>query len=176
MSYINVIVDAERFLCFVKRLVLKHDVHCYLEYRSLLDRAKKSYVKVDFNSENYSELLNEEYEHFFFISKEVDITGALSFYGDSLFEYSIEGGGGRKSAHEIELIQLRILAKKPDKAIKSFFNAINNGLKKDENFSQGIGPSSYYKKIFYLKELADGRFEIWSNLKNKNIPMTIIRQ
>ncbi|NQX40399.1 hypothetical protein SAMN05421820_105279 [Pedobacter steynii] len=176
MSYINVIVDCERFLSLVKRIALKYNVYCYFEYRAVTDRTKRSYLKVDFNLENYSELLNEAYGHFFFISKEVAITENLSFYDDGLFEFSIEGGGGKKSGHEIEILTLRLLAKNPDKRIKSFFNAINNEFKTSEDFSQGIGPSNYYKKFFYLKEFADGDFEIWNDLKNKNLSMSIVRQ
>lgn len=87
----------------------------------------------------------------------------------------LKGLGGRQLSNEIELIELRLIGKNPDKAIKSFFNAINYGLKKDEDFSQGIGPSSHRKKIFYLNEVADNGFEIWNNLKNKNFALTILR-
>ncbi|RWW91956.1 hypothetical protein [Flavobacterium cerinum] len=176
MSYIYVIVDCKRFLSFVKKIALKHKVDCFFEYRSSIDRTMTSYKQVDFNLENYNSLINEEYDRFFFISKEVPVDDTWSFYDKGILEYSIEGTGGRQLSNEIELIELRLIGKKPEKAIKSFFNAINYGLKKDEDFSQGIGPSSHRKKIFYLNEVADNGFEIWNNLKNKNVALTIIKQ
>jgi hypothetical protein len=172
MSYINVIVDCPNFLNTISELVKKQNIYCYFQYRNTVDKIRVHYVEVDFNNANFEELMTDEYDQFFFSSKEIDTQKAMNFYQDGIYEYAVEGNGGRKTSTELELLSLRIISKNPDKKINSFFKSINIELKKNSNYDQGIGETSNQKKIFYLKEIV-GKYQMWHDFKRKVIPISI---
>lgn len=168
-SLINVIVPFDVFVDRVKDLVEKYQVHLYLEKRDAALRA--SYVKLDI----FAEQLDTDYSQFFFSAQEVTLNDHTSFYADGVFDHCIEGKGGRQTDTDVELLALRLISKNPTPAIKSFFNAVHNRLKKDVDFGAGIYSGSgvaFYKNILYLKSAANNK-TMWFDFKRKDKPITL---
>ena len=138
----------------------------------MADKTLVYHKEVDFSGAKLDELMTDEYDQFFFSSKEMDTQESINFYQDDIYEYVIEGNGGRKTSTELELLSLRIISKKPDKVINSFFKSIGTELKKSSDYGQGIGETSNQKKIFYLKEVIR-KYQLWHDFKRKIIPISI---
>lgn len=168
-SLINVIVPFDVFVDRVKDLMEKYQVHLYLEKRDTALRA--SYTKLNV----FTDQLDTNHSQFFISAQEVLLNDHTSFYADGVFDYCIEGKGGRQTNTDLELLALRLISKNPTPAIKSFFNAVHNRLKKDKDFGAGIYAASgvaFYKNILYLKSAAHDKV-MWFDFDRKNKPITL---
>lgn len=168
-SLINVIVPFDVFVDRVKDLMEKYQVHLYLEKRDAAFQA--GYVKLDV----FADQLDMDYSQFFFSAQEVTLNDDTNFYADDVFDYCIEGKGGRQTDTDVELLALRLISKNPMPTIKSFFNAVHNRLKKDKDFDAGIYSGSgvaFYKNILYLKSAAQDKV-MWFDFKRKDKPITL---
>ena len=168
-SLLNVIVPFDVFINRIKDLIEKYQIHLYLEKRNA--ELQASYVKVDV----FAEDLDTDYSHFFFSAQEVPLNDDTSFYDDDVFDYCIEGSGGRQTHTDLELLALRLISKNPTPIIKSFFNAVHNRLKKEDDFGAGIYSGSgvaFYKHILYLKSAAREKV-MWFDFKRKDKPITL---
>ncbi|MGO4292132.1 hypothetical protein [Chitinophaga sp. RAB17] len=167
-SYINVMMPLSGLIVYLKDLIEKYGIVVYLEKRDAA--MKPGHVRLQLSGGE----LNDGYSQFFFSSREIPLDEGTSFYADSVFDYCVEGSGGRETEDDIELIKLRIISKHPDKAIQSFFAAVYRKLKKDEDMGMGVyaGAGSFYKNIFYLKSLV-GEKNMWFDFKRKDNPISI---
>jgi len=168
---IRVFMTLNELVDYVQPLYEKYSIHCYAE--RLGDDKKVFTSKIELS--DLSRLKGDQgYVNFFFSSSEIDLKASKNLYDDAVYMYAIEGTGGREEGKELELIKLRILAKAPEKNIKSFHTAIQNKLKKDEAFGSGVysGAKAFYKDIFYLKTDAQKRV-LWFDFKRKKEPVTI---
>ncbi|MFD2941987.1 hypothetical protein [Flavobacterium notoginsengisoli] len=160
--YFNIIIPFEKFISELKDIIDKNSVKLYAEY--LNDKKGFYYELIDPKSENINFLSEKDYRGFFFSSKVVEVKDGnlvlgksskknrISFYDDELFDYCIEGKGGREDQDNLEIIKLRIISKNPDKQIAKFYNALQNILKKLENVEKGLWIANYFDdKVFYYK-------------------------
>lgn len=160
--YFNIIIPFEKFITELRSTLDKNSIKLYVEK---LNKEKGFYYElIDANSENFTFFSDENYRGFFFSSKEIEIKNGnlilekstkkdrVSFYDDAIFDYCIEGKGGREDDANIEIIKLRIISKNPDSQIKKFYNALQTLFKKMENIDQGLMIGNYFNaKIFYYK-------------------------
>jgi hypothetical protein len=172
MKHGKIIVDLPTFLEVIKPLAVKQDISCYIAYRNLKDKTKVYYTKVNFEEVSFENLLTEEYDMFFFTSKDFEVNASFSFYEDNIFEYCVDGEGGRKTNKELERIRLRIISKTPDKKIEAFMKSLSTALKKDSNFTYGFGNTSSDKTTFYLKSVVR-KYKLWDDFSRKIVPIEI---
>lgn len=160
--YFNIIIPFEKFIFELKDIIDKNSVNLYAEY--LNDKKGFYYELIDPKSENITFFSNKDYHGFFFSSKIIEIKegnlilgktskkDSISFYDDALFDYCIEGKGGREDQDNLEIINLRIISKNPDKQIAKFYNSLQNTLKKTEGVNSGLLIENYFdSKVFYFK-------------------------
>lgn len=84
----------------------------------------------------------------------------------------IEVKGGRSTNTELEKLELRVVAKEPDKRIKAFMNKLQKYLKQSESYGMGIGPGNYHGRIFYHRREIEGK-TLWSDLDIRVSPIII---
>ncbi len=172
-TLINVISSVNDFLGEINELIKKQGLFLYIEKKDAAH--KRSFITINSNEIiDFNNLIDDEYFAFFITSKPFDKKVNKNFYDDSIFEYCMEGLGGRTTINEVENISLRLIAKKPDSKIKSLFVAIQSSLKKNEDYGMGAEPSSsaFYKNIFYKKKIVDGK-TLWMDFKRKNHPVVL---
>ena len=171
-KYIDIVCSIEYFINYIHDLLSKYGISVYIEKYET--NSNLYYIKLD-DWSNLSNHINSEYEKFYFSSLNIDLdkNQKINFYQTGIYEYSIEGTGGRDNAEEIEQLRIRLIAKNPDKIINLFFNSIQRKLKKDSNIGKGFWVStSYYKKRYYSKESINGR-TAWLDFKRKNFSIKI---
>ncbi|MCR4031334.1 MULTISPECIES: hypothetical protein [Flavobacterium] len=160
--YFNIIIPFQKFISELNDVLDKNAVHLYVEY--LNDKKGFYYELIDPKSENLTFFTENDYHGFFFSSKAVEINNGnlileksskkdrISFYDDALFDYCIEGKGGREDQDNLEIIKLRIISKNPDKQIAKFYNSLQNILKKTEGVNNGLMIGNYFdSKVFYYE-------------------------
>ncbi|WP_289661398.1 hypothetical protein [Flavobacterium panacagri] len=160
--YFNIIIPFKKFISELKDVIDKNAVNLYAEY--LNEKKGFYYELIDPKSDNITFFSNQDYRGFFFSSKAVEIKDGnlilgktskkdrISFYDDALFDYCIEGKGGREDQDSLEIIKLRIISKNPDKQILKFYNSLQNTLKKTEGVNTGLLIENYFdSKVFYFK-------------------------
>lgn len=160
---INVITTIDNLLQVIKPLLIKYEIDVYVDNFE----KEKGLYHTPYNEE---QLIgnNETYHKVFFLSKKVDLNDIESFYDDDVCVFCLECAGGRYTETEIEIIELRIVSKTPDKKIKSFSSALHNFLKKDNNFGTGVLPltNSRNKNTLYHKGDVQHRI-IWRDFQRK---------
>jgi hypothetical protein len=172
-TLINVISSVNDFLSEINELIKKQGLFLYIEKKDA--NHKRSFITINPNEiTDFGSLIDDEYFAFFIASKPFDKKVNKNFYDDSIFEYCIEGLGGRTTIHEVENISLRLIAKKPDSKIKSLFAAIQSNLKKNEDYGMGAEPSmsAFYKNIFYKKKIVNEK-TLWMDFKRKIHPIVL---
>lgn len=160
--YFNIIIPFQKFVSELKTALDKHSVYLYA--KNYNEKKGFYYEEIDPENENPTFFLNKDYKGFFFSSKWIEIKEGhltlgkstkkdeISFYDDAIFDYCIEGKGGREDDGNIEIIKLRIISKNPDDQIKKFYNSLQSTLKKMENVNQGLMNGNYFdNKVFYYK-------------------------
>ncbi|MEF2749260.1 MAG: hypothetical protein U0N30_09945 [Blautia faecis] len=90
--------------------------------------------------------------NFYISTKPIEID--KNFYDDGIFPFVIEGKGGREASSTIELITLRLIAKKTDKSIKHIFNLLKKTLDTDPHVCKGISEQSALHKNIYVLPLS----------------------
>jgi len=166
MSYINVVMPLNDFIPFIQEIINKNGGTLFIEKR----KSDNTIYKIKINSNDDIEN-NRGVNLNFFISTQELINENESFYNDDICQYIIEGTGGRVNENMIERISLRLISKKPDKAIKRIFNAIKNKLKKDEIIGVGVkGGSSLHKNYFYQKSQANNK-KFVTDMNNDKAPI-----
>jgi hypothetical protein len=172
-KYIDIICSVEYFCNCIKNLSNKYGISMYIEkYKH--DSNFRYYIKPD-DWSNLSNFIDSEYYRFYFSTLNIDVDDISKpvFYQAGIYEYSIEGIGGRNNVEEIELLSMRLMAKNPDKLISSFFNSIQRKLNKDPDIGKGFWVStSFYKKKYYSKESINGR-TAWLDFHRKKFPIKI---
>jgi hypothetical protein len=152
MKQINIVMSLNDFYLYIKDILVKYDALMFVEKKHLETSRLKILIKdsnIDFLNRNYQ----EKGLCFFITTLNLNVNECdLSFYSDDIYNYTIEGIGGRENELEIERIKLRLISKKPEKTIISVFRAIKNKLEKDIEMATGVeANSSLYKDYFYPK-------------------------
>lgn len=160
--YFNIIIPFEKFISELKDIIDKNAVKLYVEY--LNEKRGFYYELIDHKTENITFFTDKDYCGFFFSSKLIELKDGnlvleksskkdkISFYDDALFNYCIEGKGGREDQENLEIIKLRIISKTPDKQITKFYKALQTVLKKLEGVDKSLVIGSHLdNKVFYYK-------------------------
>ncbi|MEC0090860.1 hypothetical protein [Paenibacillus macquariensis] len=133
-SYFNISMPVMDFLTESHQAMLRHGVKLYAE---IFGNAQGECQYSSFESgeiDLFASYFNDTgYNSFFFSSYPIeDITQIKQFgyFYDTPSSYSIEVNGGRETDKSRELIQMRMIAKNPDKQIQSFYRTLQRNLKK----------------------------------------------
>jgi hypothetical protein len=162
--YFNIIIPIEKFLVDLEQVLLTHSINIYIEKYNEVQNFY--YELVDIKKPNIACFSDKEYRGFFFTSlslviqngklvfdnNKIQQTDKVSFYNDELFNYCIEGKGGREDIENIESIRLRIISKSPDKQIERFYKSLQTMFKKSIDINKGLNIGQHFdSKIYYYK-------------------------
>ncbi|MHC5311012.1 hypothetical protein ACYSNM_13295 [Myroides sp. LJL116] len=150
MSYIRILMSIKDFIPYVKDILLKNDANLYVEKRE--NKTQLQYININLLEEILPfEANREQYTNLYITTTEFNVDKD-SFYKTPINLFSCDITGGREKNDEIEIINIRILSKTPDKSIKKVFNSIKYRLNHDENIGKGVKiDNSTYKMMYYLK-------------------------
>lgn len=163
-TYFNIVIPVKKFILDLEQILVTHAITIYVEK---FNAVKGLYYElIDIKNPDFSCFSDKEYSRFFFTSFNLRIqngkltfdknkihqTDSISFYDDELFNYCIEGEGGREDIENIECIKLRIISKNPEKQIEKFYKSLQTMFKKSIGINQGLHIGEYFdKKIYYYK-------------------------
>lgn len=160
MRDLKIIMSVKEFFFYIKDLLIKYDAQMFIENK-ITNTLRPGYLVNEDNIDFLFEKYQEKNLRFFITTLNLNVAETdLSFYSDEIFPSTIEGTGGRENASEIEIITLRRLAKKPEKAVLSLYNAIRNRLKKDDEINGAVE---------VLNTVYNGYFYKASSVKNKKV-------
>lgn len=150
MRYIRILMSIKDFIPYVKDILLKNDANLYIGKRE--GKTQLQYISINLLDEILPfELNRERYSNLYITTTKFNVDKD-SFYEAPIEYFSCDITGGREKDDEIEIINIRIISKTPDKSIKKVFNAIKYRLNHDENIGKGVKiDNSVYKMMFYLK-------------------------
>jgi hypothetical protein len=163
MAQLNIIISVDSLFSMIIPVMEKRSVSFYMEL--INSKNEWTVIKIDReNSIQIAEMINDKYQNFrymtFFLSSlDLDLSKKVSFYSDKVFPYAIEGKGGRETETEVETVELRVIAKQPDKTIKAFYNDLKKHFKNHPEVGIGILPyaTSIHKNTFYLKSFVGNK-------------------
>ncbi|GEM_PF-1041398 len=163
-TYFNIIIPIKKLLADLEQILITHSINVYVEK---FNEAKGFYYEqIAINYSNLAFVQDKDYRGFFFTSLHLSIKKGqlsfdnkktkqdddVSFYDDELFNYCIEGKGGREDSEFIESIKLRIISKTPDKQIDKFYKALQALFKKSTDINKGLHLGQHFdNKLYYFK-------------------------
>lgn len=142
-------------------LMTEHGLRLYVERRS----ATGGEMVAIADREQLAEATTGPYHGFYISSVPYVPDEPHGFYGPALEHHVIAGHGGRIRGRELEMLVLRVVSKEPDRAIRSFQDALSKMLRTRADYGSGIesDTGSRYPRIFYNKDTIrnkDLRFEL----------------
>lgn len=159
--YFNIIIPINKFFYDLQQVMIDHSINIYIEKWN--DEKRFHYELLNNKKINTSSFFDKDYCGFFFTSLDIKINNGqlkpgknqtkkqITFYDDILCNYCIEGKGGREDDTNIEVINLRIISKKPDSQIQKFYNALQTLLKKSIQINRGLQIGQHFDdKIYYF--------------------------
>ena len=162
--YFNIIIPIHNFFADLQPVLIHHSINIYVEKWN--DDKKFHYELLDIQKTDTTSFSDKDFRGFFFTSLNIKINDGklnpdkkitkrkdgITFYDDELFDYCIEGKGGRENDENIEIITLRIISKNPDKQIQKFYNSLQTLFKKSSEINKGLQIEHYFDdKIYYFK-------------------------
>jgi hypothetical protein len=152
-TYFWIAMPVETFFSHCNETMKRYNVTAYVEM-SCGTLGKSNYVKYTAESAaNFIDCFSSPNYHTFFFSSyltenSLELAEFGLFYNSPISDYSIEGNGGRETDKTRELIHLRILNKKSDKSMSTFYAALQRSLKKIPDLRSTLIMGN--KKLYYL--------------------------
>jgi len=169
MSQLNLVMSLKDFYPYVKEIIEENDAVFYIEHKK-----NDEEIIIKKVSNNEFDDNREKFLLFFILSQDVEVTPS-TVYEDDIAPLIVVGEGGRTRKDSIEHINLRVLAKTPEKSTIKIFNAIKNKLKKDNRIGMGVkGGSKFHDNYFYQKEYV-GKKVFKTDFNNSKAPVIEIK-
>lgn len=152
---IYILSSLSEFYEYIKNILVNNGLYFYVEH---LNDGHLHYEEIKpLNFIEKIKPMRERNMNFYISTKPVERD--KNFYDDSLFPFTIEGKGGRETSSAVELITLRLIAKKPDKGIRHIFNLLKKTLNADLDVRKGASEQSVIHKNIYVLPLSKSKID-----------------
>ncbi len=165
MSQIYILSSLVEFYKFIKSSLTEYHALFFIEYIH-----DDTICFKEITPENYEvELTNMRERNLNFYISTMPLNSYKNFYQEGIYPFVIEGKGGRLTSTSLEIITLRIVAKKPDITIQKVFDVIKKTLRSDSSVVKGLTDKSrFHKNIYVFPGLKSGLnfvFDIFLDIK-----------